>query len=215
MQKKIFEEVILQMGTLNSYLICMHVTSYDMVRGFLYAFLCRYYSVSLRLTFPQKTLQENESERKKYGGKHFRMEEEMTETKKSNKKVILGVAALVVVIAALAIVYSVFRAKPVEGSKAITIEVVNQAEESTLYELKTDAEYLRQAMEEAEGLEFSGSESQYGLTIETINGETTDFNNGSYWSFYVNGDYCNYGVDSQPVYDGDAFQIVYTIYVAE
>lgn len=139
----------------------------------------------------------------------------MTENKKSNKKVVLGVVIVALVIAALAIVYSLFRAKPVEGSKAITIEVINQAEESMLYEVKTDAEYLRQAMEEAEGLEFSGSESQYGLTVETINGETTDFNNGSYWSFYVNGDYCNYGIDSQPVMDGDAFQIIYTIYVAE
>ena len=139
----------------------------------------------------------------------------MTENKKSNKKVILGVAALVLVIAVLAIMYGVFRAKPVEGSKEITIEVINQAQESTLYELKTDAEYLREAMDEAKGLEFSGSDSQYGLTVETINGETTDFNNGSYWSFYVNGDYCNYGVDSQPDYDVDAFQIVYTIYVAE
>ena len=67
----------------------------------------------------------------------------MTENKKSNKKVILGVAALVLVIAVLAIMYGVFRAKPVEGSKEITIEVINQAQESTLYELKTDAEYLR------------------------------------------------------------------------
>ena len=70
-------------------------------------------------------------------------------------------------------------------------------------------------MEEAEGLEFSGTESQYGLTVEVINGENTDFNNGSYWSFYVNDTYCNYGIDTQPVLDGDAFKIVYTVYVAE
>ncbi len=139
----------------------------------------------------------------------------MTDAKKSNKKVILSVVALVAVIAIMAAVFFIFREKPVEGSKSITIEVVNKAQEATMYELKTDAEYLRQAMEEAEGLEFSGTESQYGLTVEVINGENTDFNNGSYWSFYVNDAYCNYGVDTQPVLDGDAFKIVYTIYVAE
>ncbi len=139
----------------------------------------------------------------------------MAEAKKSNKKVILAIVALVAIIGIMAAVFFIFREKPVEGSKSITIEVVNKAQESTMYELKTDAEYLRQAMEEAKGLEFSGTESQYGLTVEVINGEDTDFNNGSYWSFYVNDAYCNYGIDTQPVLDGDAFKIVYTVYVAE
>lgn len=139
----------------------------------------------------------------------------MAETKKSNKKVLLAVALLVLVLAALAAVFFIFRPKPAEGSKSITIEVVNSAQESKVYELKTDAEYLRQAMEEAKGLEFDGTESEFGLTLETVNGEDTDFNNGSYWALYVNDGYCNYGLDTQPVYDGDAFQIVYTIYTAE
>ena len=70
-------------------------------------------------------------------------------------------------------------------------------------------------MEDAEGLEFSGTESQYGLTLEVINGETTDFNNGSYWGIYVNGEDGNYGVDSQPVVDGDAYKLVYEVYTVE
>lgn len=140
----------------------------------------------------------------------------MAETKKSNKKVILGIVALVAVIAIMAAVFFFFREKPVEGSKSITIEVINKAQESTMYELKTDAEYLRQAMEEAEGLEFSGTESEYGMMVESVNGEVADYNvDASYWSFYVNDAYCNYGIDTQPVLDGDAFKIVYTVYVAE
>lgn len=140
----------------------------------------------------------------------------MTEEKKKiNKKAILGVGILVALIAVFAVIYFAFGAKPVAGSKNITIEVVSADATSKMYEVSTDAEFLRQAMEEAEGLEFSGTESQYGLTVEVINGETTDFNNGSYWSFYVNGEYCNYGIDSQPVMDGDAFKIAYEVYVAE
>ena len=29
--------------------------------------------------------------------------------------------------------------------------------------------------------------------------------------YFVNDDYCNYGISEQPVEDGDAFQIVYTL----
>lgn len=141
---------------------------------------------------------------------------ENQEKKQSNKKVLIGVAALVAVIAVLAVVFVVFREKPVQGHKSITIEVIDNTQNSTLYEVHTDAEYLRQAMEEAKGLEFSGTESEYGLMVETVNGVTSDYSvDGAYWSFYVNGDYCNYGVDSQPVEDGDAFVIKYEVYSAE
>ncbi len=140
----------------------------------------------------------------------------MTEEKKKiNKKALLGVGILVVLIAVFVVVYLAFGAKPVAGSKNITIEVIGKEKAAITYEVSTDAEFLRQAMEEADGLEFSGTESQYGLTVEVINGETTDFNNGSYWSFYVNEGYCNYGIDSQPVMDGDAFKIVYEVYTAQ
>lgn len=140
----------------------------------------------------------------------------MSEKKQMNKKALLGVIAVVVLVAVMGILYGVFREKPVAGSKAITIEVVNKAKESTVYEVKTDAEYLQQAMEEAEGLEFEGTDSEYGLTVTSVNGEVADFTvDASYWSFYVNGEYCNYGVSSQPVKDGDAFQIVYEVYVAQ
>lgn len=140
----------------------------------------------------------------------------MKENQISAKKVIIGLAALVAVIVLLAVVYKVFREKPVQGSKAITIEVVNKEKESILYDVNTDAEYLRQAMEEAEGLTFEGEDGEYGLTIMTVNGETADYNTGgAYWSFYVNDQYCNYSVDTQPVMDGDKFRIQYEVYAQE
>lgn len=135
----------------------------------------------------------------------------MTENKKTNKKAVIGIAALAAAVALLAAVFFVFREKPVEGSKAITIEVVDNEQKSVTYDVKTDAEYLRQAMEETKGLEFSGTESEYGLMVTTVNGVTADYNvNGAYWSFYVNDGYCNYGIDTQPILDGDAFRIEYT-----
>lgn len=135
----------------------------------------------------------------------------MTEAKKTNKKVLLGVGIVVLLVAALVAVYAVFGAKPVAGNKAITIEVVNKAQEITTYDVKTDAEFLRQALEETEGLTISGTESQYGLMVDTVNGERADYTlDGAYWSFTVNGEYSNYGIDTQPVMDGDVYGVIYT-----
>lgn len=135
----------------------------------------------------------------------------MTETKKTDKKLIVGVAVLALLVALFAAMFFLFRPKAVQGAKSITIEVVDNNADSIVYEVHTDAEYLRQAMEEAEGLEFSGTESEYGMMVETVNGVTADWNvDQSYWGFFVNGEYCNYGIDTQPVADGDAFRIVYS-----
>lgn len=131
--------------------------------------------------------------------------------KKMNKKLLLGVGILVALIAVFAVVFALFRAKPVEGGKTITIEVINKEQKSTVYEVNTDAEFLRGAMDEAKGLTYEGTMGEYGMSISHINGERGDYvQDGAYWAFYVNGGYCNYGIDAQPIYDGDAFQIVYT-----
>lgn len=142
--------------------------------------------------------------------------DELMEAKKNNKKVVLGVVALVALIAVFAVVFAFMREKPVEGAKTFTVEVVDNEQKSTTYTGHTDAEYLRQALEELEDFRMEGSEGDYGLYVQTVNGVTADNSvDGSYWSFYVNGEICNYGVDTQPVEDGDAFKIVYEIYAAE
>ena len=73
----------------------------------------------------------------------------------NKKKVILGSGILVVLIVAMTLIWTNFREKPVEGSKAITIEVIDSKEKSEVNELKTDAEYVIEAMEE---------EKEQGLT---------------------------------------------------
>ena len=127
-------------------------------------------------------------------------------------KKILAVAIVVVLVAAMALAYTAYSEKTVEGMKHITIEVVMADETSSVYEVDTDGEYLIDAMNEADGLTFEGEDGVYGLSISTINGIRADYTlDGAYWAFYVNGDYCNYGVSQQPVEDGDIFGIVYTV----
>ncbi len=132
-----------------------------------------------------------------------------------NKK-LLGIGLFAALAAVLAVVFFTFREKPVEGSKAITIEVVSSKEESTIYELKTDAMYLKDAMDEAVeyGFTYEGIDDKYGYVVNSVNGEEAVMgaDSGAYWSFEVNGAYCNYGISTQPVADGDAFRIVFTNY---
>ena len=71
---------------------------------------------------------------------------------KKHVKRILACTLLALLFAALALVYVRFSEKPVAGSKTITITVINSAGSKTVYPLKTDAQYLIGAMDEAEGL---------------------------------------------------------------
>ena len=127
----------------------------------------------------------------------------------NKKKLILGTGIFAALIITFVAVWIAFGQKPVEGSKSITIEVVNSKEESTVYDLKTDALYLEEAMDEAkeEGLSYT---CENGMVIY-VNDERADYNkDGAYWGFFVNDEYSQYGIAEQPVEDGDAFKIEYT-----
>ena len=105
----------------------------------------------------------------------------MEQKKQNSKKIWIGVIVLIALIAVFAGVYLKFSEKPTQGAKTLTIEVVDKEAVVTSYEVHTDAEFLRQAMEETEGLTFEGTESEYGLMINTVNGVTADYNvDGSY-----------------------------------
>ena len=155
--------------------------------------------------------------------------------KKKQTGLIIGLVALVAVIAIFLVIWNLNRPKPqttaeapsaqadtevkedvtdpapaAEGSKHITIEVTGADGKTVSYELNTDAEYLRQAMDEADGLTYSGTDSDFGMMVEVVNGEQAIYSeDNAYWAFYVNGEYGNYGIDSQPVTDGDTYSIVY------
>ncbi len=134
--------------------------------------------------------------------------------KKQNKKVILGVVAFLAVVVLMGAVYYFTRPETSKGAKEVEITVVSKDGEKTEYQIDTDAEYLQQAMDEAkeEGLTYSGTEGEFGLMVDTVNGEKAVYEeNGAYWGFTVNGEYCNYGIAEQPVADGDEFEIVYTL----
>lgn len=139
----------------------------------------------------------------------------MEKKQSDRKKIIIGAVILVVLLAAFAVIYVVFGPKAAQGSKEYILKVVDDNGETTEYTGHTDAEYLRGALEELEksdDLTIEGEESDYGLFIDTVNGVTADYSKDkAYWALYVNGEYGNYGVDSQLVTDGDTYSLVYEI----
>ena len=58
---------------------------------------------------------------------------------------------------------------------------------------------------------ISGEEGQYGLMVDTVDGQKYDYNeDGAYWAFYVNGEYAMIGVDTTPIKDGEIYSFVAT-----
>ena len=126
-----------------------------------------------------------------------------------NKKIILGVVALVAVVAILLGVYFITRPDTVEGAKALTITVVHGDESEKVFEIHTDAEYLAQALVENEIVE--NNQSDYGLYILTADGETVDEANQEWWCLTKGGEAMMTGASDTPIADGDSFSLVYTI----
>ncbi len=131
------------------------------------------------------------------------------DNKRSIKKPLIGVIIFIVVIAAMAVLYNVFKPETSEGAKTITAEVVLTDGTSKSYEISTDAEYLRQALEEKKLIE--GEESEYGLYVKTVDGVTADDGNQEWWCFTKSGESINTGVDTTPIADGDHFEITLTV----
>ncbi len=136
-----------------------------------------------------------------------------TAKKKATGKLILGISALAILIGLFIVLWALFGAKTTEGNKTVSLTVVAEDGNETVYDAKTDALVLQELMDEltADGFTYGGNESEYGLMVDTINGVRADYTlDGAYWSFYVNDEYSVYGISEQPVNDGDSFKIAYT-----
>lgn len=91
-----------------------------------------------------------------------------------------------------------------EGQTKIFFTVVDKDGNESNYEIHTDKETVGDALLEHELI--AGDESEYGLYVKQVTGITADYNtDGTYWAFYVNGEYASTGVDSTPVNEGETY----------
>lgn len=97
------------------------------------------------------------------------------------------------------------------GDKITFTLTVTHADKSQKdFEITTSESNLRRALE-AENI-ISGDDSEYGLFVTTVDGETADYAaNESWWNLTKDGVSTSTGVDGCTVADGDSYGFVYTI----
>lgn len=127
---------------------------------------------------------------------------------KKQTKIIIGVVALIAVIAVLLGIYAATRPDTTAGAKELTIVVVHGDESQKTFDIHTDAEYLDQALTENEIA--SGSDSEYGLFITTVDGETADDSQQQWWCITKSGEMLMTGASETPVANGETYELTLT-----
>ena len=93
------------------------------------------------------------------------------------------------------------------GKTSFTVSETDLDKNTVTITVKTDKDTVGAALVELNLV--SGSDSEYGLMVDTVNGTTLDYNkDGKYWAFYINNEYAMTGVDSTPVEEGTAYAFV-------
>ena len=93
-----------------------------------------------------------------------------------------------------------------EGAVEFNLTVSDLEGKSTVFAVKTDKKTVGDALLELELIE--GEESEYGLFIKKVNGITADYDtDGTYWAFYINGEYASSGVDTTDVTAGASYEL--------
>ena len=87
-----------------------------------------------------------------------------------------------------------------EGEKTFSFGV-DCLNETALITVNTDADTVGEALAALNII--AGEDSEWGLYVKTINGITADYNvDGSYWAFYIDGEYAMTGVDATEIAEG-------------
>ena len=129
---------------------------------------------------------------------------------KKNKGPIIALAALLCAALLFGGVWLATRPTASAGAKALTIEVVHGNGETKEFSIRTDAEFLGQALDEVAEIGVVGEEGPYGLYIKTVDGEDASDADQTFWSVSLNGESLMVGADQQPIQDGEHYELVLT-----
>ena len=121
-----------------------------------------------------------------------------------NKKTVIAIVSIVVIVAALLTAYFVTRPAPVEGGKTVTVEIKYDEVDKEV-KITTSAETLADALREKNLIE--GSESEYGLFITGVDGRTADDSKQEWWSITKNGEMTPTGADTTMIADGEHYEL--------
>ena len=125
----------------------------------------------------------------------------------NNKKQILTLVALIVVVGLFAGVWFATRPQSVEGAKSFTVLVVHGDKTEKTFTYTTDAEKLGVFLEQ-EGLIVGSGDGMF----HTVDGEKADWSvNQSYWALYLGNEYATAGIYDTDIVDGTTYKLEYTI----
>ena len=128
---------------------------------------------------------------------------------KKNKKTIIAVIVFVVLVAAAALVWYFNNptADANSGDKTVSVSVVHGDGAKKDFEIKTNEEFLRGALEQEKLIE--GDDGEYGLYIMSVDGETADESIQQWWCVNdAEGNMLPTSVDQTAIQDGDIYEIV-------
>jgi len=91
-----------------------------------------------------------------------------------------------------------------EGKTVFTFTVTDKDGNETAFEIHTDKTIVGDALQELELI--AGEMGDYGLYVKTVNGITADYDvDGTYWAFYIDGEYAMTGVDATEIVVGSSY----------
>lgn len=124
----------------------------------------------------------------------------MEQEKKTN---IILAAVVVVLILCVLVCWAATKPRALDEVKEITLTVYHTDESVSDFTLRTTARTLAEALTAAGIIE--GVETEDGLFVYVVDGETVDGANGRYWVSLVNGEETEQTADALPIEDGDHY----------
>ncbi len=93
-----------------------------------------------------------------------------------------------------------------EGEKEFTLVITDKGGAEINVTVNTDAATVGEALLALDVI--AGEAGDYGLYVKTVNGVTADYDvDGTYWAFYINGEYAMTGIDSTDIEQGATYSL--------
>ena len=128
---------------------------------------------------------------------------------RKTRNIVIAVCLLVVLAVGAVLIYNAYKPAAQTGDKNITVVVVHKDESKKEFQINTSAETLRAACEEQKLI--AGDESEYGLYVKTVDGETANDGAQEWWCLTKDGEMVMTGVDDTMIADGEQYEFIFTV----
>ncbi len=125
------------------------------------------------------------------------------------KKKLTSLLALLLLAGVLFGVWYTTRPETNECEKSLTVEVIHSDGTANRFDIKTDAEYLAEALVEHEIV--VDNQSTYGLYILTADGETANKGKQEWWCITKGGESITTGASDTPIADGETYELTFMV----